>query len=514
LIIKPRRFLRGFLFDIERYKLHLSYKNKKSMKKSLLNLKLLMMNIFIIGITATTYGQINVLVCGSPSTASWINDVQQKIQATSMFNNVDVFNTTTGTPTLAFLLGYDAVLTFTDSSPMSPNNLGDTLAQYIDLGGGVVNSVFANASVPIGGNFNTTTYQVAVPAGQTQNIVLTLGTILDQCHPTIQAVNNFNGGTSSYKSTSTTFTTGSVVIANWSDNSWLVAVKENVGPANARRADLNFYPPSSDARADFWVSNTQGGLLMAQALLWVAGETTPNVLSASSVVVDASCNGDSNGEIDLSVSGGTPSYTYSWTDGGAFSSTDEDLTGLSAGTYEVTITDDNNCVSVHTVTVNEPTTLSASATTTDETMGNDGTIDLTVTGGTAPYTFSWTDGGAFSSTDEDLTGLSAGTYEVTITDDNGCTTTIQVVVSSVVGITELAVGKFEVYPNPSNSIINIEVSSNGILEMYNANGQLISSERIVAGKVVRDVNLLATGVYTIRFVTEQGVAVKRLVVNK
>ncbi|MFN3917895.1 MAG: T9SS type A sorting domain-containing protein [Flavobacteriales bacterium] len=240
----------------------------------------------------------------------------------------------------------------------------------------------------------------------------------------------------------------------------------------------------------------------------------PTAITATSVVEDVNCNGDSDGEIDLTVAGGTPNYTFSWTDGGAFSSTDEDLTGLSAGIYEVTITDDNNCVATLSVTVNEPTALAASATSTDETLGNDGSIDLTVMGGTAPYSFSWTDGGAFSSTDEDLSGLSAGTYEVTITDDNGCTTTLQVIVGTIVGITEINLIEFNLFPNPANDLYTISVSTSGTLEVYGNNGQLVSTESIESGKTTKDVHQLATGVYTIRFVTENGVAVKRLVVNK
>ena len=242
--------------------------------------------------------------------------------------------------------------------------------------------------------------------------------------------------------------------------------------------------------------------------------TEPTALDISDIATDASCNGDMDGEIDLTVTGGTPNYSFVWTDGGAFSSTDEDLTGLGAGTYEVTVTDDNNCVSTHSVTIGEPSELSATATSTDETNGNDGTIDLTVTGGTSPYTYSWTDGSAFSSTDEDLTGLVAGTYEVTVTDANGCTTTLEVIVESVVGLKEVSLIEFNLYPNPTNEMYTITVNASGTLEIYSSIGQLISSENIQSGKTIKDVHQLATGIYMVRFISEQGVSVKELVVNK
>lgn len=224
------------------------------------------------------------MVCGAPGDPAWNNDVQAKLQATGQFDVVDIYNISAGTPTLTDLQAYDAVLTFTDGSASNSVLMGDNLAAYIDGGGGVVNCVFANASVPIDGNFNTSTYQVVVPSGQNQNTQLTLGTVLDPSHPVMQGVNSLDGGTASYVSTSTTLAPGASTIAQWNNGSWLVAVKENVGPAKSRRVDLNLYPPSIDVRSDFWNSAADGGLLMANALTWtirprilVAGAEDDNV---------------------------------------------------------------------------------------------------------------------------------------------------------------------------------------------------------------------------------------------
>ncbi len=140
-------------------------------------------------------------------------------------------------------------------------------------------------------------------------------------------------------------------------------------------------------------------------------------LSATAVATNVSCNGGTDGGVDLTVTGGTAPYTYVWNN----SATTEDMTGLKAGTYEVTVTDANGCTATGSATVTEPTMLMTAVSTTNVSCngGTDGSVDLTVTGGTAPYTYVWNN----SATTEDMTGLMAGTYEVTVTDANGCTAT-------------------------------------------------------------------------------------------
>ncbi len=215
------------------------------------------------------HGQ-SVLICGSPVEQVWLNDVQSKLVATGQFTSVDIFNSGTATPTLASLTSYDAVLHFTDTPPFNNVDLGDNLAAYVDQGGGVVNCVFTMASVPLSGAFSSDTYAVAQYANaQSQDISLALGTVFDSSHPIMAGINLLNGGTSSYHSPGNSFVAGSTVLANWSNGAWLAAVRENVGPLAVRRADLNIYPPSSDARNDFWDSGTNGALLMANALTWV-----------------------------------------------------------------------------------------------------------------------------------------------------------------------------------------------------------------------------------------------------
>lgn len=141
----------------------------------------------------------------------------------------------------------------------------------------------------------------------------------------------------------------------------------------------------------------------------------PAELIMSETHVDILCFGDATGAIDITSNGGVAPYTYSWNTG----ATTEDINNLIAGTYIVVATDSNNCTDTLQITLIEPLAplaLSDSATHVSCFGGSDGSIDLTVVGGTAPYAYLWTNG----STNEDVNGLPADSYQVTVTDNHGC----------------------------------------------------------------------------------------------
>ncbi|NNE29716.1 MAG: T9SS type B sorting domain-containing protein, partial [Saprospiraceae bacterium] len=137
--------------------------------------------------------------------------------------------------------------------------------------------------------------------------------------------------------------------------------------------------------------------------------------SATFLTNNASCNGATNGSIDLAVTGGTPGYTYSWDNG---LPPTQDQFGLGAGIYCVTISDANLCDIDLCITVDENPAPIATADITNPTCNGftNGTIDLTVTSGVPPYTYNW---GLFGN-NEDLFGIGAGTYNVVINDAAGC----------------------------------------------------------------------------------------------
>lgn len=142
-----------------------------------------------------------------------------------------------------------------------------------------------------------------------------------------------------------------------------------------------------------------------------------SALGSSITGSDVDCNGGSNGVADLSASGGTLPYSYSWAHG----PTTEDVSGLSANTYTVTVTDNKGCTSTSQIIIDEPAAINLSYIASNVSCrgGSDGSIDLTVTGGITPYSYYWSN----TLTTEDINNISANTYYVTVTDSNSCTKT-------------------------------------------------------------------------------------------
>lgn len=137
--------------------------------------------------------------------------------------------------------------------------------------------------------------------------------------------------------------------------------------------------------------------------------------SVAVTATDASCNGNNNGTATASVTGGTSPYAYVWSNGAATAS----ISGLSAGTYSVTVTGNDGCSATSAATVNAGSAIASSVTSVNVTCngGNNGSATVAASGGNPPYSYLWT-GGQTSSA---ATGLTAGIYSVTVTDNNGCT---------------------------------------------------------------------------------------------
>ncbi len=148
--------------------------------------------------------------------------------------------------------------------------------------------------------------------------------------------------------------------------------------------------------------------------------TQPSVLNVIETHSDVLCAGNSNGTINLSVSGGTSPYTFAWNDG----NTQQNRTGISAGNYTVTISDNNLCSITLPVAITEPTELIADETHVDVLCygASTGSINISLSGGTSPYLFNWNDGNTY----QNRLNLTAGNYSVTVSDDNSCSLAITV----------------------------------------------------------------------------------------
>lgn len=161
-----------------------------------------------------------------------------------------------------------------------------------------------------------------------------------------------------------------------------------------------------------------------------------------------SCGGGNDGTIDLSVTGGNGSFNYLWNNG----LVTEDLTSLSAGTYEVDITSSGNCTTSEEFVLSEPTSLSLNSNLIYDTCyTNGGTAELIVNGGVEPYTFLWSD----NQTSPNIYNLSGGSYSVTVSDENNCQIYEQFNIDP--GLFTSPKADFKVEPD---------------LEIYNLNGQL------------------------------------------
>lgn len=174
-------------------------------------------------------------------------------------------------------------------------------------------------------------------------------------------------------------------------------------------------------------NNLTGGISTLGTQFGVGFSCAPATITSS--ITHVKCFGGNDGAVNITVSGGAIPYSYSWAPGGA---TTEDISGLIAGSYGVTVTDANLCITPAIFTVLEPSQLLISDAVTNVSCGgtNDGAINITVTGGTAPYTYGWStmDGSGLNPAAEDQSGLTAGTYRVLVLDSNGCSNFKDIVV--------------------------------------------------------------------------------------
>jgi gliding motility-associated-like protein len=176
---------------------------------------------------------------------------------------------------------------------------------------------------------------------------------------------------------------------------------------------------------DYFVTVTDANGCTDTLSVSVSSDLGDIIVQATAIPVD--CYGNNSGAINLTVSGGAAPYTFSWSNG----ETTQNIKDLVADRYTVTVTDSRGSFKIVSATITEPTQLVLSATKIDVGDSPDpiGSINLSVRGGTKPYSFSWTGPNGFTASTEDLKNLPKGNYSVIVTDGNGCTERLTVVIS-------------------------------------------------------------------------------------
>lgn len=218
-------------------------------------------------------------------------------------------------------------------------------------------------------------------------------------------------------------------------------------------------------------------------------------LNLSTVITAVNCNGGTNGVIDLTVNGGSGSYTYSWSN----SATTQDLSGLAAGSYTVSVDDDNTtCSATNTYLVTQPAVL----TVTNDSSANvkcngtaTGAVYITVSGGTAPFGFNWSN----SAQTEDLTAVPVGTYSTTVTDNKGCTASSNAVVLTEPSALTLT------YDSATNNLCSGQ--TNGAVYTTISGGTAPYSPVWSNNATTADISGLANGAYTLTVTDANGCTV-------
>jgi hypothetical protein len=231
--------------------------------------------------------------------------------------------------------------------------------------------------------------------------------------------------------------------------------------------------------------------------LWDNTMTLPLQVTGSTL----SCYGDNNGTASVTVYGGVSPYAYSWATAGGTSSS---ASGLTAGTYTVTVTDNHSCSASIPATITQP---SAPISVKHDSVADGGSCNgiaaVTASGGTPPYTYLWATGGQISDT---IKGQCSGTYCCTITDNNNCTYNTCVTIKLFTGINNVnSPSAINIYPDPNTGHFNIDGLIKGqIVEIYDYIGQRICTKIADETKMNCDISDRANGIYLVRIQNSDG----------
>ncbi|MEZ4772153.1 MAG: T9SS type A sorting domain-containing protein [Bacteroidia bacterium] len=269
------------------------------------------------------------------------------------------------------------------------------------------------------------------------------------------------------------------------------------------------------ASGNYTVNITEAGGCSFSVPVKIGQKPSPNVVISPTAI---SCNGEVDGAIKAYVAGGATPYTYAWSTG----ANTKDISGVAPGNYTLVMTDADGCSVSTTTSVNNTALLAATGTSDHPDNGtNNGKASVVVTGGTHPYTYSWSHSAAV--TGATASDLASGSYTVNITDYNGCQTSATLNVDSNVGIEDLAkagINSMSVYPNPTQGAftVNIELAKRDDLQLtiFDVNGKAVYQRNKTSVTNLNeqiDLSGVSAGIYTLKVTTSQGVGYERIVIK-
>lgn len=237
-----------------------------------------------------------------------------------------------------------------------------------------------------------------------------------------------------------------------------------------------------------------------------------NLLGTVELLNHPACNGDCNGSAAVLGLGADPGYTYQWP-ASANNQTGPTATGLCAGTYMVTINDNDTDTYELEVILTDPLVVSVIGSIQGVISGNDGAIDITPSGGNGTYTYAWTGPNGFTATSQDLSGLESGDYTVVITDGKGCETS-KIFSVAPNGISEFNDAVFNMFPNPANDQVILESSAQLLrLRVSDLLGNTVIDQNLNGNKMAIETSGLSNGIYMIEVSTSEGAQMKKLTVR-
>ncbi|MBI5220178.1 MAG: SprB repeat-containing protein [Bacteroidia bacterium] len=308
---------------------------------------------------------------------------------------------------------------------------------------------------------------------QNCNLTLTVTVVNSTCNQQNgSATVSVSGGTQPYRyawTSGDTLATADSLAAGL----YMLTVTDSLGcSASAMATVSNTNGPSITAHtiinatcfgsANGAINITVSGGATPYTFLWSNGAATQNIsgLSAAAICTPAAC-GNNNGAALITVTGGVQLYFYSWNNGLSTQQSDT----LSPGVYIVTVTDANSCsASPLMISIN---TVNGTVVTIDSIIqtgcsGNAGAIYVSVSGGNQPYTYNWSD----TSNTQDITQLSAGNYQLTVTDSSGCIGTIAATISyTQLTVPQICIVTVDSIENKNLIVWEKEITTN--IHLYN-----------------------------------------------